>query len=179
MDKISEGLPPHAHPMRRPELPDLRLRNRPPSTSRMYVSNSRACVPAGAAERATGSTPFPPSHLTSRSIISRCRRASAAALVPVCPSSRAVGLRGCTVVCTVGRQSIPSLPAGAPCTTNCPVGRATRIERAHRPSACSRHALITVRRSPRNRSWSRLRSSSWRCAACHSRTAPAARPCTL
>ena len=32
----------------------LRLRNRPPSTSRMYVSNSRACVPAGtAAERAT------------------------------------------------------------------------------------------------------------------------------
>ena len=53
MDKISEGLPPHAHPMRRPELPDLRLRNRPPSTSRMYVSNSRACVPAGTAERAT------------------------------------------------------------------------------------------------------------------------------
>ena len=29
----------------------LRLRNRPPSTSRMYVSNSRACVPAGTAER--------------------------------------------------------------------------------------------------------------------------------
>ena len=59
------------------------------------------------------------------------------------------------------------------------MGSATRFERAHRPSASSRHARITVRRSPRYRSCSRLRSSSWRCVACHACTALSARPCTV
>jgi hypothetical protein len=69
----------------------------------------------------------------------------------------------------------PIQPAPGSCW---PLSSATRFERAPRPSASSRHARTTVRRSPRCRSCSRLRSISWRCATCHACTALSARPCT-